>query len=287
MCRTGSTPWARHPGPCPFSIDPDPGNSNAGYREDIRGEEEEKTGKPDNPEEPYTFLSDTMEIVPGIHMVDRVNGNSYILVRDSLTVIDTGIPGSGKKILSYIREKLHRDPGEIRTVIITHFHMDHTGGVVALKTAAPGAKVAIGNADAGYVNGTRAPPVHAGFSGLLLRIAGTILRPGTFQPDILLKDGDRIDGLLCIAVSGHTPGSIGLLDEGTKTFFAGDILRFDGTAVAEGPSRFTMDPERSHRSIRKIALLDYDILLPGHGVPLRPDASVKVREFARTLVPAD
>jgi glyoxylase-like metal-dependent hydrolase (beta-lactamase superfamily II) len=224
-----------------------------------------------------------MEIVPGIHLVDGVNGNSYILVRDGLTVIDTGIPGSGKKIIAYIREKLRRDPREIRTIVITHFHMDHTGGVVALKKAAPDAKVAVGDADAGYVSGTRAPPVHPGFSGLLLRIAGTILKPGTFQPDILLKDGDRIDGLLCIPVPGHTPGSIGLLDKGTKTFFAGDILRFDGTAIAEGPAQFTMDPARSHRSIRKIALLDYDILLPGHGVPLRPDASGKVREFAGTL----
>ena len=227
-----------------------------------------------------------MEIVPGIHNVDGVNGNSYILVRDGLTVIDTGIPGSGKKILSYIRKKLHRDPREIGTIIITHFHMDHTGGVVALKNASHGAKVAIGDADAGYVNGTRTPPVHPGFFGLLLRIAGTILKPGTFQPDILLNDGDRIDGLLCIPVPGHTPGSIGLLDEGTKTFFAGDILRFDGTAIAEGPAQFTMDPARSHHSIRKIALLDFDVLLPGHGVPLRPDASGKVREFAKTLVPA-
>ena len=78
-----------------------------------------------------------MEIIPGIHQVDGVNGNSYILVRDGLTVIDTGIPGSGKKILAYIREQLHSDPQEIRTIIITHFHMDHIGGVAAIRTALP------------------------------------------------------------------------------------------------------------------------------------------------------
>jgi glyoxylase-like metal-dependent hydrolase (beta-lactamase superfamily II) len=97
-----------------------------------------------------------MEITPGIHQVDGVNGvngNSYILVRDGLTVIDTGIPSSGKKILAYIREDLHRDPREIRNIIITHFHMDHIGGVAALKKAAPGAKVAVGEADAGMSPG--------------------------------------------------------------------------------------------------------------------------------------
>jgi len=41
-----------------------------------------------------------MEIIPGIRQVDRVNGNAYILIRDRLVIIDTGIPGSGKTILS-------------------------------------------------------------------------------------------------------------------------------------------------------------------------------------------
>ena len=226
-----------------------------------------------------------MEIVPGIHQVDGVNGNVYILVRDGLIVIDTGIPGSGKKILAYTRENLHREPGEIRTVIITHFHLDHTGGIRALKQAAPGLKLAIGKADAGYLDGTIPIPVYPGFRGILLQAAGIVMNPGWFTPDILLDDGDRIDGLSCIHIPGHTPGSIGLLDEATKTFFAGDLLRSDGKTITEGPAPFTLDLAASHRSIRKIAALDFGILLPGHGVPFRPGASSKVREYAGTLAP--
>jgi len=226
-----------------------------------------------------------MEILPDIHQVNGVNGNCYIIVRDGLMVIDTGIPGSGKKILRYIREKLHREPGEIRTIIITHFHMDHTGGVAVLKKAAPGAKVAIGKADAGYVSGQESQPGYPGIRGILLRIAGVVMNPGTIRPDILLDDGQRIDGLLCVHIPGHTPGSIGLLDERTGTFFAGDILRYDGTSIAEGPAGFTMDLNLSHQSIRKIALLNFSILLPGHGIPLTGDASGKVRAFAAALPP--
>ena len=227
-----------------------------------------------------------MEIVTGIHQVDGVNGNCYILVRDGLTVIDTGLPGSGKKILSYIRNNLYREPGEIKTIIITHFHMDHIGGIAALKKAAPDLKVAIGKADAGYLDGSIPLPVYPGFRGILLRVADTVMNPGLFPPDILLNDGDRIDGLSCIHIPGHTPGSIGLLDEATKAFFAGDILRSDGKTLAEGPAPFTLDPAAAHRSIRKIAALDFEILLPGHGLTLRPGASARVREFAGTLDPA-
>ncbi|MFA4825576.1 MAG: MBL fold metallo-hydrolase [Methanoregula sp.] len=219
--------------------------------------------------------------------MDGVNGNCYILVRDGLTVIDTGLPaGSGKKILSYIRNTMYREPTEIKTIVLTHFHIDHIGGVAILKNAAPGAKVAIGKADAGYVTGQIPLPVYPGLRGFLLRIAGAIMNPGVFSLDILLNDGDHIDGLLCIHLPGHTPGSMGFYDERTKTLYAGDILRYDGTSITGGPPLFTMDRDSVHQSIRKLASLDFDLLLPGHGVPVRDGASAKVKEFAATLPPS-
>ena len=220
-----------------------------------------------------------MEILPGIHQVDGVNANCYILVRDGLTIIDTGLPGSGKKILAYIRDRLHCEPVEIRTIVITHFHLDHTGSVAALKEAAPAAKVAVGTEDVPYMNGTLPGPVPPGLTGLLMRLYTLIMRPAHFSPDLLLNDGDRIDGLLCLSLPGHTPGSIGLLDETTKSFFCGDILRSDGSTVTGGPPQFTMDPARQDESRRKIAARELDILLPGHGVPILLGASAKIREF--------
>ncbi|HUH79440.1 MAG TPA: MBL fold metallo-hydrolase [Methanoregula sp.] len=224
-----------------------------------------------------------MEIVPNIHQVDGVNGNCYIVARDRLTIIDTGLPGSGGKILAYIRNTLHRDPSQIGTLAFTHFHMDHTGGAAVLKKGAPGAKIAAHEAEADYMSGKIAPPRHPGAKGFLLHIAGAVMRPEHISPEILLKDGDRIDGLLCVHTPGHTPGSIGLLDEETRTFFSGDTLRFDGTSIGRGPAGFTMDLAAETASIRKIAGLSFDTLLVGHGVPLQPEASVKVREFAEKL----
>ena len=223
-----------------------------------------------------------MEIIPGIHQVDGVSGNAYILDRVDMTVIDTGIPGSGKKIIAYIRDTLHRDPAGISTVVITHFHTDHIGGIPALKAVAPGLKVAAHEADAGYISGQEPLPRYRGIKGVLLKIFTSVMSAKS-PVDIVLGDGDRIAGLRCIHLPGHTPGSIGLLDETTGTLFCGDLLRYDGKRLAEGPAGFTMDPAASRDSIRKIASLSYDSLLVGHGTPLRPGASGMVREFAKSL----
>ena len=228
-----------------------------------------------------------MEIIPGIHQVDGVNGNCYIIVRDGLTIIDTGLPRSGRKILAYIRDQLRREPREIHTIVVTHFHLDHAGNVTALKNASGGlAKVAVHEADAPYISGRTFPPPPRGVTGIVVRLLGVFMKPDLFEPDILLRDGDRVGDLVCIHLPGHTPGSIGLLDPGTKTFFAGDTLRFNGKTIGGAPEGFTMDPDRARMSARKIASLEFDLMLSGHGVPLRPDASARVREFAGTYQPA-
>jgi hydroxyacylglutathione hydrolase len=225
-----------------------------------------------------------MEIIPGIHQVDGVNGNAHIIARKGLVIIDTGIPGSGKSILSYIRNTLHREPSEITTIVLTHFHTDHIGGVRALKEAAPGLKVAVHEADAGYMAGTIPLPRYPGVRGFVVGLFSR-MRPSVFSPDILLKDGDRIEGLASIHLPGHTPGSLGLFDEESKTLFGGDLLRWDGTTLTEGPRAFSMDVPASWESVRKIAALEFDTLLIGHGKPLRPGAAEKVRSFAVTLPP--
>jgi glyoxylase-like metal-dependent hydrolase (beta-lactamase superfamily II) len=223
-----------------------------------------------------------MEIVPGIHQVDGVNGNCYLLVRDGITVIDTGLPGAGKKILSYIQGTLGRKPSDIRTIILTHYHIDHTGNVNMLRSAGVG-KVAIHEADAPFVSGQKKPPLPGGWRGALFSVLGVFMKMKPFQPDIILNDRDVINGLTCIHVPGHTPGSICLLDPGTGILFAGDTLRFDGEKIEGPPAQFTRDMALAHQSIRKIAALDFEIMLSGHGVPLRPGASGKVREFVKSL----
>jgi glyoxylase-like metal-dependent hydrolase (beta-lactamase superfamily II) len=128
-------------------------------------------------------------------------------------------------------------------------------------------------------------PLHApkGGRGMLYRLLGMLFRSTFVEPDIRLKNGDTIAGLTCIHTPGHTPGSICLFDPVSKVLFAGDILRFDGVKISGSPPQFTMDKGEAQRSIIMIATLDFDILLSGHGIPLKSGAAEKVRYFAKTV----
>jgi hydroxyacylglutathione hydrolase len=223
-----------------------------------------------------------MEIVPGIHQVDGVNGNCYIIVRDTLILIDTGLPRNTKKILSYIQDILKRKPSDISTIILTHYHIDHTGNVFELKNLT-GAKVAVHEADADFVAGRKKSPLPKGVFGIILRVLGVFFRSTFTEPDIELKNGDIITGLSCIHTPGHTPGSICLLDPVSKVLFCGDLLRFDGVALAGPPPQFTPDIGEAQRSIVRIGALDFDVLLSGHGMPLKPGAAEQVRTFSKTF----
>ena len=76
------------------------------------------------------------EILPGVHQVEGVDPlpdftTHVYLVRDkgpTWTLIDTGLPGSDRAILAYL-QKHKIEPGSIRTILITHLHLDHTGNL--------------------------------------------------------------------------------------------------------------------------------------------------------------
>jgi glyoxylase-like metal-dependent hydrolase (beta-lactamase superfamily II) len=223
-----------------------------------------------------------MEIVPGVHRIDGVRSNCYALIRDGLILIDTGMPNSTKKILAYIQNTLKCTPSDLTTIILTHYHMDHVGNVSAL-VGATGAKVAIHEADADFVTGRRSQPAPRGLTGMLFKGVTMFIKSRPAEPDILLKNGDTINGLTCIHTPGHTPGSICLLDSASQVLFAGDLIRFNGSILEGPPAQFTPDMTEVKRSIARIAALDFDILLPGHGVPLAPGAAERVRAFAQTF----
>ena len=80
-----------------------------------------------------------MQITPYIHALKTPLGPDpgrfvyvYLIYGDGITVIDTGFNGTEKLITGYIRST-GRDPSEIRLIILTHAHPDHTGSAKALR----------------------------------------------------------------------------------------------------------------------------------------------------------
>jgi hydroxyacylglutathione hydrolase len=210
-----------------------------------------------------------MEIVRGVHQVDGIIGNSYIINGKKMVVIDTGLPGNSRKIINYIRVALRRSPNDVTTIILTHYHADHSGNVYELKNLT-GAIIAIHADDADYVSGKKEMPA-----------GRTPIQHVT--PDTLLQDGDKIAGLTCFHCPGHTAGSVALYDPNRRILFSGDTLGFDEGHVHGPREEFSDDMKLVKNSIITLSGLDYDLLLPGHGSPLKPDASVRVNEFSRTI----
>ena len=221
-----------------------------------------------------------MEIIEGIHRVDEASSNMahsnvYLIINGKeLMVIDTGTPGNAKKIVEYI-QKIGHQPSEISTIILTHYHIDHAGSAKDLKDLV-NAKIAVSAEDKDFVSGAKPYPKP---KNILVRAASSFIKVAPVEVDITLKDGDRIGNLTVIDAAGHTPGSIFLYDPQRKVVFAGDTLRLDGDKVVAGPKQYVWDEGKEQQSIAKLAALDFDVMLPGHGEILKANASNKVKEY--------
>jgi glyoxylase-like metal-dependent hydrolase (beta-lactamase superfamily II) len=224
-----------------------------------------------------------MEIVEGIYRIDEASSNMahanvYLEINGKeLIVVDTGTPGNAKKIVDFI-QKIGHQPSEVTTIILTHYHMDHAGSVKDLKDLT-NAKIAVSAEDADFVSGAQPYPKP---KNLLLRAASSFIKVAPVNVDFKLKDGDKIGNLTVIEAAGHTPGSIFLYDPQRKVLFAGDTLRLDGDKVVAGPKQYVWDEGKEQQSIAKLAALDFDVMLPGHGEILKADASKAVREYVES-----
>ena len=225
-----------------------------------------------------------MEIIEGIHRVDEASNNIahsnvYLIINGKeLLIVDTGTPGNAKKIVAYI-QKINHQPTEVSTILLTHYHLDHTGSVKDLKDLT-NAKIAASAEDKDYVSGTKPYPKP---KNILMRAASSFIKVAPVNVDITLRDGDKIGGLTVIDASGHTPGSIFLYDPQRKVLFAGDTLRLNGSKVIAGPKQYVWDETKEQQSIAKLAGLDFDVMLPGHGDVLEANASNAVKKYLNSI----
>jgi hydroxyacylglutathione hydrolase len=101
-----------------------------------------------------------------------------------------------------------------------------------------------------------------------------------------LRDGDEVGGFAVVETPGHSPGHVSYWREADRTLVAGDVLfgRHPVTGrpgLHEPPPVFTVDPELNRRSIRRVAALEPEVVVFGHGTPWRDPAGL--RAFAAGL----
>ena len=149
-------------------------------------------------EEPF----EPFRIIGNLFFVGNIPASSHVVdTGEGLLIFDVGYQSSLHLVIDGLY-RLGLDPRDIRTIFITHGHIDHLGGAAALKKLT-GARIALGEPDREYANGAL-DLTYAKELGLTFR--------ETFEPDILLHDGDVFTfgktKVRAVATPGHTPGAM-------------------------------------------------------------------------------
>ncbi|MFC4032366.1 MBL fold metallo-hydrolase [Streptomyces polygonati] len=246
-------------------------------------------------------------VAPGVERLgDRVV-NFYLLHHpDGLVLVDAGLPGHLRQLLASLARS-GNSLGDVRAVLLTHAHPDHTGLARALQQA--GADIWVHERDAAILtDGPRSAMRHAeperSILPYLLRRPAAIATPlhlarkGAFTAravsDARTFGADRalaeVPGApQAVLLPGHTPGSTAYLFADRGLLFTGDALvTADGLTGHEGPALvcrgFTHDSAAALTALDRLDELAATVLLPGHGRPFTGTPQAAARQARRTGV---
>lgn len=194
-----------------------------------------------------------MELFEGLHAFVWLNAtvnncNTFFIDGQKKILIDPG----HNHLVAHLRDNLSSlslSPQDIDVVIITHGHPDHMEG---LKTFAETATICIHNQEMDFIR--EVAPHYGEALGL-----------PNFEPHILLREGMfRIENISfqVIHTPGHSPGSISLYWPDKKALFTGDLVFYQGVGRTDLTGG---NAQQLKESIKRLALLEVDYLLPGHG----------------------
>jgi glyoxylase-like metal-dependent hydrolase (beta-lactamase superfamily II) len=216
-----------------------------------------------------------MEVLPGVHWVEGIRGGNVFLLEEpqSLTLVDAGLPGSHDRILRFI-QSLGRESKDLKAVVITHGHIDHLGSAAALRRRT-GAQVWAHAAE--VTRDAEGNPLVTQWSnpGPLRRWLSPRL-----TADRLLEDGEVLPvlgGLQVLHTPGHTPGSICLLLERHQALFTGDMLLSNGQRLSRSFFFPGANPQDYWQSLRRLAALEFQAVLTGHGPPCLQEGPQRLR----------
>jgi glyoxylase-like metal-dependent hydrolase (beta-lactamase superfamily II) len=221
------------------------------------------------------------QIADGVFEVRQGFVNLHIVVTDDgVVLVDTGLAGRTPKVVQALGEA-SRTVGDITTILLTHWHDDHTGGLAELRRRS-GARVVAHVLDAPVIAGD-APGRLTRFQ----RIATRFLPDAERVPvdEVLTGEGPTaVPGFLAFHTPGHTPGHVSyLLDRAGGLLFAGDAAAGRRLTVRETPRLMTADRAAARASVARLAALDFDIAVFGHGPAVTGHAVERFRQLAGGL----
>lgn len=223
-------------------------------------------------------------------------------------LIDTGVAGSAGAIREAAGHRFGKDAPPA-AIVLTHGHFDHIG---ALETLAGEWNVPIyaHPLEHPYLDGGASyPPADPWVGGGLMPLLSPLFptSPIDVGPRLraLPEDGGvpGMPGWEWLHTPGHAPGHVSLWREADRTIIAGDAFITTGQESAYEvaiqspqmhgpPTYFTPDWQMAEASVRKLASLEPDLIVTGHGHAMRGrDMRAALhrlaRDFERIAVPED
>ena len=233
------------------------------------------------------------EVAEGIWEVPILRGfvNVYVVLGESVAVIDAGLPGRAREVISAV-ERLGRPSRDVATIVMTHHHIDHSGALASLQRET-GAIVYASAPEAAILEGTAPVPKLVSPSrrwSLLLalaeRIGPTVPRPTEVHHRLVDGEDIQAAGLVSVFTPGHTMGHVSYLHPATGTLFAGDAASLTPRGhLALPAANHDEDPEATLASIHKLAELDFQVACFAHGGTLAHNARAAMQRFADGLRP--
>jgi glyoxylase-like metal-dependent hydrolase (beta-lactamase superfamily II) len=102
--------------------------------------------------------------------------------------------------------------------------------------------------------------------------------------DGALVPGERVGPFVVVAVPGKSPGEVALHCPRRRVLVVGDaVVGNPPGRLSVLPERVMDDPSRLRASVRSLAGLDVEALLPGDGEPILRDAGARLAELVATF----
>lgn len=200
-------------------------------------------------------------VAPGVQAL-TLYANVYLLsTPQGRVLVDSGTLAHAPAFARLLRE-VRPD-----AALLTHSHLDHAGN--AWLAARAGVPLLAHPLERPRLTGQRHElPYPAGQPGL--GALASRLHPWPRAEQVqAIGPGDTLRGWEVVALPGHTDGQIGLRRGGVLVAADAVLASEDGAHLPR--EAYNWDHARALLTLREMADLDLEVILPGHGGPLTPE----------------
>lgn len=225
-----------------------------------------------------------------VQRVDMLSCSYFVTRPDGVTLIDSGMDVDGEEMRFGLNE-LGLDFPDVRSILITHWHNDHTSGAAAIRDASD-AKVMSHPASVDRLARKKMATGLRGMVAQCLPIRGflgsvrgllELAPPRAVDVSKTLKDGDQILDFKVIETPGHVEGHISFFYEPEGVLFTGDALAVAHDKLSFMSRFLTDDKEAARTSMLRCLDLAPEAYCPGHRGPLVNPPAADIRSLRDRL----